>query len=325
MSVIPGNWDMEPPLNINDGQIWPGMTEKPEERKGATEMIFCLARSTVGNYFLRIGMLMQRAGGDTEQSQALDQDIEMLINEAETEVEEKYIRYCDVTDPLHFLTVASARSAITAMRLRSRLAKSKNQSITDSDKKEMFHLSQKIMDTDAAAYAHTSLSQYMWHVKSFFVWGSWDSLVFVLTTLRNSDLLSLDETTAAWKRVEQMHINHHELLESNQALHVALRRLTLSAWDHNPQSKTSSEPAFITTLRLKVTSSIRGKSKSSLLNTAAEGVALPDLFSPSRESHVFNNVGDDIELGQSDAFDIDTADWEFWDRLIKSYQPPVDP
>jgi hypothetical protein len=189
------------------------MTEKPEEQKGATEMIFCLTRASVGNFFARAAKFKDY------------NKVEPVISEAESEVEEKYIHYCDITNPLHFLTIGLARSAITAMRIRVRLPKVRNQTINDAERRELFHLSQKILDTDAAAYAHTSLTKYLWHVRSFFVWGSWESLIFVLNSLRRSDLLSPAETDAAWRRVEQVYKNHGELLESRQALHIAVGRL----------------------------------------------------------------------------------------------------
>lgn len=43
-------WDTKQPLNINDTDIWPGMEEPPKERGGATDMIFCLARSEIGKF-----------------------------------------------------------------------------------------------------------------------------------------------------------------------------------------------------------------------------------------------------------------------------------
>ena len=55
ISMMPDAWDTQQPLNLDDNQIWPGMTEFPEERKGATELIFCLSRSWVGKVFATAG------------------------------------------------------------------------------------------------------------------------------------------------------------------------------------------------------------------------------------------------------------------------------
>ncbi|KAL8820211.1 MAG: hypothetical protein Q9191_007562 [Dirinaria sp. TL-2023a] len=315
-------WDTEPPLNLNDDQIWPGMTERPEEKKGATEMIFCLTRSSVGRTFARTGKSVQAAA--TGQFKDYN-EVEPLINEAEREVEEKYIRYCDIVNPLHFLTIGFARSAITAMRLRTRLPRVRNQTVPDAERRELLRLSQKIIDTDTAAYAHTSLRKYMWHVRSFFAWGSWDSLVFILTSLRRSDLLSPAETDAAWSRVEQVYSNHGELLESERALQIAVGRLTLKAWNANPPSGNSPEPAFITTLRSlrKLNPHSRAERRGS---SAATLDPRTDKFSPtspspaSDASTLFGNLSGDMGFDIGNDFNLDTADWTFWDHLIQDHQ-----
>ncbi|KAI1484853.1 putative C6 transcription factor [Biscogniauxia mediterranea] len=58
ISIMPDAWDTRRPLNINDDQIWPGMTEMPEEQRGAAEMFFCLSRSYIFDplHFLTIGL-----------------------------------------------------------------------------------------------------------------------------------------------------------------------------------------------------------------------------------------------------------------------------
>ena len=323
IAVMPGSWDTKQPLNLNDDQIWPGMTETPEEQKGATEMIFCLTRSSVGKIFARAGNAMQAAAGSWQFKDY--NEVEPMISEAETEVEEKYIRYCDIVNPLHFLTIGFARSAITAMRLRTRLPKVRNQTVTDAERRELFQLSQKIIDTDTAAYAHTSLRKYMWHVRSFFAWGSWDSLIFILTSLRRSDLLSPGETDAAWSRVEQVYSNHAELLESERALQIAVGRVTLKAWNANPPSSSVPEPAFITTLRSlrKVNLQSRAERQDSNATTLDAKTDNFSPISPSPASDVnalFGSLSGEIGLNIGNDFNLDTADWTFWDQLIQDHQ-----
>ncbi|KAK3698411.1 hypothetical protein LTR37_016981 [Vermiconidia calcicola] len=324
IAVIQDTWDTQQPLNLNDDQIWPGMTETPEEQKGATEMIFCLTRSCLGTYFARVGPIMQ--GTITGQRKA---DIESLIGRAETEVEEKFLRYCDIVDPLHFLTLCSARSAITAMHLRMLLSKIKDQTATEAERKTMFQLSLKIIDTDAAAYAHTSLERFRWHVRTFFLWGSWDSLVFILTSLHNSGLLSPADSAAAWSRAEQVYNNHEEFLESKRALHIAVRRLTLKAWDANPPSNSVPEPGFIKSLRsLQMVHSMRGtqgqNSDATSLKMTTNTTPAIDPALVSDSNAVSRSLSGDVSYELGDDLDLDIVDWNFWDQLIQEYQAQGD-
>jgi hypothetical protein len=327
IGIMPDTWDTQQPLNINDDQIWPGMTKAPEEQKGATEMIFCLARSCMGKVFARAGKSTHGEGSGQFKDY---NEVESVIREVENEVEEKYIRYCDIVNPLHFLVTISARSAITAMRLRVRLPKVRNQTITETERRELLQLSQKIIDSDTAAYAHPSLRKYyQWHMTSFFVWGSWDSLIFVLTSLWRSDLLTPVETNAAWSKVEQVYNNHGELLESKRALHTAVGRLTLKAWDANPASRNASEPAFVANLRSLWKRNLESRTErqdSNATTLVGETDTMPSIgTTPENDTNLlFGSLSDGIDIDIGNDFNIDPADWMFWDQLIKDNQAQVD-
>lgn len=309
---ISATWDTQSPLNLNDDQIWPDMIEVPKDRQGATEMIFCLTRSCVGKASIRAWKAIRDANYG---------EAESVIKQAESEVEENYIRYCDIVHPLHLLAISLARSAITAMQLRIGLSKARHQNVTDVERREMFRLSQKIMDTDIAASANTSLRRYQWLVRSFFVWGSWESLVFVLTSLRSSDFLFPAEIDAAWGKIEQIHHNHPELLESKQALHTALGRATLKAWDAYPFRSIRLEPAFITTLRSLTAS--RGKSRTGSQEGKANSTTKSDEMppvDPFPANDANRNLSFDTDVLLDNDFDIDNVDWTFWDQLIQAHQ-----
>lgn len=319
IAIAPESWDTKEPLNINDDQIWPGMTTAPQEQKGATEMIFCLARACIGKFFAR--SMRSTATDDFQHHNA----VEPLIKEAESEVEEKYIRYCDIVNPLHFLTIGMARSAITSMRIRTRLPRVRDQTATDEERRELFQLAHKIIDTDAAAFAHTGLQRYQWHMKSFWAYGSWDSLIYVLTSLRRPGLLSRAEVDDTWSKMEQVYSNHGDLLASRQPLLTAFQNLTLKAWSSNPPSSTVAEPDYISTLRSRQTGQLKNRSAiddSKSTHSALENdQASPTGPNPTVEpGSNFDHLSGDVGLGMGSEFNINTEDWILWDELIKNDQ-----
>ncbi|KAJ5895218.1 hypothetical protein N7495_006909 [Penicillium taxi] len=307
---LPEGWDTKPPLNINDEQIWPGMTEKPVEQKCATDMIFCLSRAYVGK---RLAKARNPTNGTSPWSFSDLQEAETAISAAEDEVEEKFIRYCDIVNPLHFLTIGLTRSGMTAKRLIVRLHKIRDQTATDEERKELFLIAQKTLDTDAAVHAHRGISRFEWHIKPFFLWGTRDSFIFILTTLwKRRDLLSSEQIEDAWENVGQLYQNHDELFDGKQALNVALRRLTLQIWDSYQSSSDHSEPEFIKTLRSVRCKKMKRKAQpeellrsSSRPPTASDGNTSIGCFSESIVS----------EMGQYLEFDVDN--WLFWDQLIQ--------
>lgn len=319
--IMPGTWDTQQPLNVNDDQIWPGMTDTPKEQNAATEMIFCLSRSWIGRLLIIAGKSANGAGA----GQFKDcRETETAIKDAENEVEEKYIRYCDIVDPLHFLTIGLARAGITYMRLRFGLPEIRNNNATDAERRDMFQLAQKILDTDTAANIHPGLKRFGWHVRPFFLWGTWDSLIFVVTNLwRSSDLLSPAETNAAWEKVEQIFHNHAEFLVSKRALHVAFGRLTLKAWNANPRSSSAAKPEFIASLRSLRKAKARRRVAApdiaaETAHTTADTMPAAALSSPS-DSNALDGVFDTGPWMSND-FDLQAADWTLWDKLIQADQ-----
>ncbi|KAH8690216.1 C6 transcription factor domain-containing protein [Talaromyces proteolyticus] len=298
MPTIPVTWDVQSPLNLNDDHIWPGMAEMPEEQKGATEMIFCLLRLRIGTYLSRLG----GPSNDTNSWQFKDlHEAELAIDETESEIEKKFIRYCDIVNPLHFLAIGSARSGITAMRLRIGLSKIRNETATNAERRELFQHAQKILDSDTAIYTHPGLQKYRWFVRSFFLWGTWDSLIFVLTSFcKNYDTLLETEKESAWKKVEQIYQSHYEIIDSKRVLHVALRCLTLKAWDIHGSHSLAVEPTFIATLQPSN-------------ETGHEN-------EPTQLRYIFNFAEQLVDLNPDIDFDFDPANWLVWDQLIQDHQ-----
>ncbi|KAG7119132.1 Transcription factor vrtR1 like protein [Verticillium longisporum] len=321
---IPNDWDTRQPLNIDDEQIWPTMTEAPVAREGATEMMFCLARSS-------LGIFIAKPGKSVDASKHLDDRArEWAIKEAEKEVEERYIRYCDFVNPLHMLTISSARAGITAMRLRIRLQKVKNQNATPLERMDLFRLAQRILDTDAAVLAHAGLGRFRWHTRWFFLWGTWDSLVYILMTLwQRCELLSDQEKDDAWGKLEELCRNHIELAQPERALYLSFGRLFVRAWDacHDPLINYKSEPVFISTLRYYCeagSSHASKKQKQKIENPTSAGSRNSsesvDWFKttheddPSQLCMIHPMADADADKG------FDEADWMLWDQLIRDYQ-----
>ena len=325
MSISVGTWDTKLPLNINDNQIWPGMTETPEQQKGATEMIFALSRCTIGKFFAKTGVYNKSLNTFKDQLEA-----EKAINEAESEVEENFIRYCDIINPLHFLAIGLARSGIKAMRLRVRLPKIKNQTASDGEIRELLKLSQTIMDTDSAAYDNKSIMKFHWYIMPFFLWGMWDSFILVLTNLwKRSDLFSPTETTATWKRVEQVYKNHTDLLEGKRALYIAFGRLAVKAWDASPARSSMPEPGFITTLRIPRKQTPRSQNTGENSGTTSPAEKAPTNIVPLGPSvpnpvnEMTNDAWNITSLDSIGNFEADAGDWALWDQLMQDYQTEI--
>jgi hypothetical protein len=315
---LPESWDARPPLNINDDQIWPGMTEKPVEQRSATDMIFVLSRAYVGKTLARSG---QPINGTALWDFADHHEAEKVLKAIESEVEEKFIRYCDIVNPLHHLTIGLLRSSMVALRLKIRLPKVRDQTATDVERKELFQLAQKCLDTDAAVHACGGTSRYQWHIKPFFLWGMRDSFIFILTTLsKRRDLLSTGEIDAAWASVAQLYQNHDELFVSKQVLHLVLGRLALKAWDSYHPSSNVPEPDFIHTLRRLRDEREKRQKKGDNLKQFTDAISLTSPVLASDVNTSLGSLSDSIGLEVDPISEFNVDDWMFWDQLMQDDQ-----
>ncbi|KAB8236675.1 putative C6 transcription factor [Aspergillus alliaceus] len=305
ISITPGDWDTKQPLNVNDDQIYPGMRQRPEEQKGASEMMFCLTKAKLSEFYTRTAVKMNTVGAKGPPHD--NTELEKLIDKLESDIETRYLRYCDIINPVHLLTLGIVRSAVNMVRLRSRMPSLASQDIDDNQRRELCALAQKILDTDNALYDNPNLRKFQWHIKTFFVW---DAMICVLTSLSKSGLLSLPEQDAIWGKIAVTYKNHPEILEEKGRLHVAAGKVTLKAWIANPPSNSTPEPCFISTLR------------SRRKNRAPGRTSKPDDITKHEETVEYRysldtlfDSPDGVDLYFNGCLNYGAAEWMFWDQL----------
>lgn len=320
ITIEQGTWDCKQPLNINDDQIWPGMTQPPKEQKGATEMIFFLARAELATWHL--GSMASKTGKcplhatsslDGREGAKVDS-----VDELEASIETKYLRYCDIFNPLHTLLLMMARSYLNAARLRTTLSSLRAGTASDEERREACHVAGRVIDTDSAAYANPGLKRFMWHIKTFF---QWDALICMLMSMTKPGLFTAAELETFWRRIEQVFKNHGEVLQRNRMLNTTVGRITIKAWDANPPSfAASGDPIFVQALRTlhaRIDEKRRTRSGHGSNGMASnENTTLAD---PSPSSDFEQNAGG-MDFGLGNDFTFDSADFLFWDKLIEDYR-----
>ena len=161
--ITPDSWNTKQPSNINDSDMWPDMTDHPEPHIGATDMIFCLARTEIGKFVQK----HKPARGDWGMLWEVEEvaEKERQLTELEEEMETKYLRYCDFANPVHHLTMAMLRSAVNSGRLRIRLTRAKGmKDLPDEERRKVWTIANKIIDYDIAAHETNILKRFMWYV-----------------------------------------------------------------------------------------------------------------------------------------------------------------
>lgn len=292
------------------------MTEPPEPRTGATDVMFCLARTTLGK-FIQKAMPLFGNWARMWENEELDEK-ERQLDQIEEEMETKYLRYCDFANPLHCLVMALCRTAVNAGKLRIRLPRAQaTKDLPEKDREAIWKQSVKIIDYDIAAQNNLNLQRFMWHLQAFF---QWEPLIWILNEIRRDPSAHQDDQI--WDRIEKVYDFHPAMLTQRRALHVAVGQLTLKAWDASHQGsfwQNQPVPSFINSLR-----SFTCKRSNSRANSTAPPTNEYNPFDPTQDasedlgaSSLANPAFNTNNFDFSRMGDFNDMDWMFWDQLMR--------
>jgi hypothetical protein len=323
---------------VNDSDLYPQMTDEPVAVVGkATEMISCCLRYELGECLRRSQALSQNGfDGDWQLANpnvTIGQK-DALIDELEKRFEEKYVRYCDASVPLHFHTLIVARAAGSSMRLmahhpRHRSDKEREQSSEELD--AVFSLALKIIECDNICHSNPVFRRFLWHTHVYF---QWQGFIYLLGALRTRT--EGPEVDVAWQQIGQTYEHHPAFLtDTKKPLHVATGSLCLKAWQareaalagQGMASFPPSTPAFVQILRKQRTKYTSAAVEPPIVNSGANLFASNDqnigvLFTLPTKLNTDIGVGGEFDttlLADFSMEDISPMNWDEWDSLVNTY------
>jgi hypothetical protein len=201
-TIIEQSFDTKMPLNINDADISPDMKEFPPERQGCTDISFCLIRFEVANTFRRILYVPPgpKACNEYFSSVAL-QDKEKWITACHNRLEERYLKHCDMSVPLFWVTATVARLMMSKMWLmvyHPFQRQDGGASLPDETKEKLFITSLENIEYSILLDTEARTMKWGWLFKTYI---QWHALAFILTELCHRT--TGDLVDRAWKAVEK--------------------------------------------------------------------------------------------------------------------------
>jgi hypothetical protein len=327
--------DVKVPLNVNDSDLYPNMSEPPMEHTGTTEMIFCLIKYEVKEFLRKspfasgLGGNIQKLGNHSLALAAKDK----VIAELEAVFEHKYLRYCDPNIPLHAISIAMARLAICRLKFLAhhpRQFPDRGIGMSREENDMIFLNSVELVEYDGQIRKTRFVQHLLEHVSSK---SQLDAFIFMVSELRRRT--SGEIVNRAWKQVSEVFTNHSELITNTEnALYLAIRELTLNAWEakkaemQNSQGEVQnpSTPEFIVALYSR-------KNKSANPPPMfAPGAILPDAGGPVPVPTSFEHVSD-AERHQMTYFEpitdqsmnlpiagVPPIDWAYWESIMQEQE-----
>ncbi|KAK1709709.1 fungal-specific transcription factor domain-containing protein [Colletotrichum acutatum] len=193
------SFDSRPPINVNDGDLCPGMTEYPSESKGITTMSFTAARCWASDIWRTII--------DTRRIDTISglNFVSMTIADKEAWVErqrENIATKISESQPsqgsLHCLTSSFVGTIVANLRLMVLNPLSSGVSLTDEQKRRAFQNAIECMAHSYRLRTDPQVAQWSWLTKCY---NEWHAFAVVLSELCNQPLGR--DADKAWRVVEQ--------------------------------------------------------------------------------------------------------------------------
>jgi hypothetical protein len=326
-SVLASLSDTKLPLNINDSDLKPGVIEPPTEQTGATDMMFCLLRYEFGVFFrgAKLGPRGPTSAFDGMWQALTTSEISITerdetINELQEILENKFLRFCDPLNPLHFLTGALARSALATMRFKVHHPRGRQgQKLSTEELDMLFNSALRIIEYDNLGHSTQSVQRFLWHIKSHF---AWDPFIYLLTELRRRT--TSDEVERAWQQVEEAYHHHEEFLKTRSPLHDSIATLAERAWSVREAELARRQgvspasimpPNFVLLLRSRRAKPV---TKTSTEDTS-ESYRIID--HPTNEQQAPELINGGLTPPHpSEHVELSPIDWNAWDSMIEEFE-----
>ena len=183
-TIVEHNFDTKLPLNINDEDISPDMTQTPVEHEGATEMTFDLIRFSVSTTIRHMSYAPPRqVRCQTKMNNITLEDKEKHIDDLHQYLEQKYLKYLDMSIPLHWVAALVARLIMAKMWLvihhpLSRI--DRGAGLTQEVKDRLFDTSVEVIEFSRLLETDKSTLKWGWLFRTYV---QWHALAFVLSEL----------------------------------------------------------------------------------------------------------------------------------------------
>ncbi|KAF5684322.1 bikaverin cluster-transcription factor [Fusarium circinatum] len=191
-------FDTKFPLNINDRDLFPHMTEAPLEHEGCTQMTFCLIRCEVMKAGWKVGYASPTRNSTATVARG---DGELIVQELKSLLEEHYLRYCDESVPFMLFTSKVARLIVARTGLIVDFPRKQKEAYTSAIIRDrLFSISMEVHDLSSYIMTNSSISKWTWHSKAHI---QWHAVIFVLSEICSRPASA--ECDRAWEFINTVH------------------------------------------------------------------------------------------------------------------------
>ncbi|KAJ5545874.1 hypothetical protein N7494_003459 [Penicillium frequentans] len=198
-----GMYDTRLPLNVNDDDLYPEMTEAPMERECCTDMTFTLIRCEITSALRRVDYTCPgnrfRMGDNTPSTERCERMIQMINNR----VEERYIKHCDMNIPIHWASATVARLILAKLWLivhHPMTRKDRSTNVSQTIRESLFLTAIEVLEFGRLLETDPKTAKWAWLFRTNM---QWHGVAFVLSEVCVRPICPV--TDRAWNAVHSLY------------------------------------------------------------------------------------------------------------------------
>ncbi|RYO76316.1 hypothetical protein DL766_009625 [Monosporascus sp. MC13-8B] len=237
LTILEGAHDTRLPLNVNDSDLSPSMTDFPLERQGVTDMSFSLVRFEVCSLARKMHPAASAISPNPHDLHVTPQEREDWIVEAYGRIEEKYLKGTTNKDsnPLHWVASIIARVIMAKLSLiiyQPTILERDGPELSQKIRDRLFLSSVEVVEYIKIVDAEQRCRQWQWHFQTY---SQWHTVAYLLLEICRRPWTSSAER--GWMALNTMFSNPEPTFEhakriEHSAVWIPLRKLMLKAERH---------------------------------------------------------------------------------------------
>ena len=184
--ILPGTYAVEQPMDVNDSDLWPGITTLPHSSESFTDTTFSLMTHEITATAIKAHSMNSDGW---QERQAVIRNLEQVLND-------RYFCCCNPNQPLQWFALAVGKSSIATLLLHTvRPTKaSSTKSDLSGNSEYLLRLAVDALEAQQACLSNSKALGWQWSI-----WPQWHALAVALAVL--SFITNGDLAERAWALV----------------------------------------------------------------------------------------------------------------------------
>jgi hypothetical protein len=220
-------WDCRVPSNINDFDLRAETKTFPRVGDTPGQAIFAAVRSQIADFVRHSAWYLNF---NTPALKTLARKNQPAQGAFEEYIEEQYLQKCNPEDPLHAMTIWTARGLLAKNRMWDQLSKFPRPSVHQTDSERDIGVSHalRIIECDTKLLSSPSTRRFEWYTKTF---SFFPAYIHIIQDLRKRPLSA--HAPRAWNIMsEDWEARHHGAVELHgNPFFTMFSRIVLQAWE----------------------------------------------------------------------------------------------